>query len=153
MALEIERKFLVHKDKLPKNLQGKRYVQGYLKHDKSCVVRVRIVEDDAFLTIKGAKVGISAPEFEYAIPVDDARGLLELASQAPIEKIRYLYTHQNHLWEIDIFEGVNEGLIVAEIELSSEEESFAKPDWLSKEVSDDNRYSNAALNLNPFTSW
>lgn len=153
MAVEIERKFLVHKDKLPKDLEGKRYVQGYLSHEKNCVVRVRIVEDTAFLTIKGAQTGISKTEFEYSIPVEDARGLLELAQQAPIEKIRYLYPYQGHLWEIDVFEGVNEGLIVAEIELSTEDEAFEKPDWLSKEVSNDGRYSNAALNLKPYTSW
>lgn len=153
MALEIERKFLVHKEKLPKDLEGKRYVQGYLRHEKSCVVRVRIIEDKAFLTIKGQQEGISRAEFEYEVPVEDARGMLELASQAPIEKIRYLQHYQGHLWEIDVFEGVNNGLIVAEIELSSETESFVKPEWLSTEVSHDMRYTNASLNLNPYTSW
>jgi len=153
MALEIERKFLVHKEKLPSNLEGKRYVQAYLSHEKSCVVRVRIVEDKAYLTIKGQQEGISRAEFEYSVSVEDAQGMLELASQAPIEKIRYLHQHQGHLWEIDVFEGVNSGLIVAEIELSSEDEAFVKPEWLSSEVSHDMRYTNASLNLKPYNSW
>lgn len=153
MALEIERKFLVHKEKLPTDLKGKRYVQGYLSHQKNCVVRVRIAEDKAFLTIKGQQDGISRAEFEYSIPVEDAQGMLELASQAPIEKTRYLHQHQGHLWEIDVFEGANNGLIVAEIELSSEDESFAKPEWLATEVSHDMRYTNASLNLKPYTLW
>jgi len=153
MSVEIERKFLVFKDKLPQNLKGKRYVQAYLSHEKNCVVRVRIVEDAAYLTIKGEQTGISKAEFEYSIPVEEARGLLELCPQVAIEKVRYLYPYQGHLWEIDIFEGANQGLIVAEIELSSEEEAFEKPEWLSKEVSTDGRYSNAALSLKPFTSW
>ncbi len=169
MAVEIERKFLVQKDKLPQGMVGKRYIQGYLSHEKNCVVRVRIVEDvgknaskdvsedvgedKAFLTIKGKQVGISRAEFEYSIPVEEAWGLLNLAPQKPIEKTRYTVQHQGHQWEIDVFEGVNEGLIVAEIELESEEEAFKKPHWLGKEVSDDSRYSNAALNLTPYTIW
>ena len=153
MAVEIERKFLVHTEKLPQGLEGKRYIQGYLSHEKNCVVRVRIAEDTAFLTIKAAQSGISKAEFEYSIPLEEAQGLLELCPLAPIEKVRYLYSYQGHLWEIDIFAGANQGLIVAEIELSSEDEFFEKPEWLAQEVSEDGRYSNAALSLNPFTLW
>ncbi len=154
MALEIERKFLINKEKLPKLTDGKKLTQGYLSfHQPS--IRVRTASDEAFLTIKGSSNdgGISRSEFEYPLPLQDAKELLGECKGLLIVKTRYEIEHQGHIWELDIFEGENEGLIVAEIELTSADESFTLPSWVTTEVSTDTRYTNAALAQKPFKRW
>ena len=156
MGIEIERKFLISSDAWRSESDaGSQIVQGYLPTDASCAVRVRVAGDNAWLTIKGsAHGGVSRAEYEYAIPVDDAHGLLSTMARRPyVEKCRFRVLRGTHTWEIDVFEGDNLGLVVAEIELSSEAEAFARPDWLGAEVSADPRYSNAALVKHPYSSW
>jgi len=153
MAQEIERKFLVHSDKLPPLPSPKVIKQGYVPTEGT-TVRVRISNDNAFLTLKGRATGITRSEFEYAIPVTDAQAMLdELCTTPYITKKRYLIEHAGHTWELDIFEGENEGLIVAEIELESEDEVFEKPEWVAKEVSDNPCYRNVYLAGHPYTFW
>jgi adenylate cyclase len=145
MAKEIERKFLVDKDKLPPLSNPQNIIQGYIP-SSNATVRVRINNDKAFLTLKGKTKGISRSEFEYPIPIEDAKDILdELCIKPYIEKKRYNIHIGKHIWEIDVFEGQHEGLIVAEIELSSEDEAFEKPSWVIKDVSHDYRYKNAYL--------
>lgn len=154
MGQEIERKFRIVDDSYRKSAVGKRYRQGYLSTDKARTVRVRVVEDQAWLTIKGQTKGVTRSEFEYEIPAADAVTLLEsLCHQPVIDKTRYRIPHGNHVWEVDEFHGANEGLVVAEIELQSEDESFEKPDWLGKEVSGDPRYFNSNLIAHPYQDW
>lgn len=155
MASEIERKFLVDRDAWhPDPAQGKRYRQGYLSNDPARIVRVRIAGDQAFLTIKGVTTGIERLEFEYPIPVADADQLLsDLCIHPLIEKIRYRVPWGGHVWEVDVFEGDNAGLIVAEIELPGHDTPFSKPAWVGQEVSADPRYFNAALITHPFSQW
>lgn len=151
MGVEIERKFLVHKDALPPLGTPKRLEQGYLSHDP--VVRVRIARggtstsvgksDEAWLTIKG-KGTLSRAEFEYAIPHADASEMLAMCAR-PITKNRYLVKHGAHTWEVDEFFGALAGLWVAEIELDREDEAFDMPPWIAKDVTDDARYTNSAL--------
>jgi len=151
---EIERKFLVTDLGWKQKGQGRRFRQAYLSTDKQRVVRVRVVDDDAWLTIKGQTSGITRLEFEYAIPVEDAEHMLEsLCHQPVIDKTRYLLKHGDHTWEIDEFHGANEGLVVAEIELDSEEEHFERPEWLGEEVSGDPRYFNSNLIAHPYREW
>lgn len=151
---EIERKFLVTDLGWKRHSQGRRYRQAYLSTDSQRVVRVRVVDDDAWLTIKGQTSGISRLEFEYAIPVKDAEVMLQsLCHQPIIDKTRYLFKHGDHTWEIDEFHGANEGLVVAEIELDSEDEHFERPGWLGKEVSGDSRYFNSSLVAHPYREW
>ncbi len=155
MATEIERKFLL-KDSSWKNFadEGTAYSQGYLVGSKHASVRVRIQGERAFLNIKSATLDIKRQEFEYEIPMDDATEMLETLCDKPlISKTRYHIKNENHLWEIDVFEGDNKGLIVAEIELSDKNEAFVKPDWLGLEVSDDERYYNVCLVNHPFKNW
>lgn len=155
MPQEIERKYLVNNEqwqKLPKP-PGMFCRQGYLVNDADKVVRVRIMNDNAFLTIKGATAGISRDEYEYGIPVADAREMLDKYAASEISKTRYLIETGNHVWEVDEFSGDNEGLIVAEIELDSETEPVDPPSWTEKEVSDDERYFNSNLAINPFKHW
>jgi len=154
MGVEIERKFLIISDAYKEGAQGKVYRQGYLNTEKERIVRVRIVGDEAFLTIKGLSRGIQRTEFEYSIPLSDATQLLEDLCQKPlIEKTRYKVPFEGHTWEIDEFHGENEGLVVAEIELSHRKEHFSKPPWVGKDVSHDWRYFNSNLLVHPFTSW
>lgn len=155
MAKEIERKFLVIGDGWRENAVGTHYRQGYLNSVKERTVRIRTINDKAFLTVKGLTVGCARLEFEYSIPYDDCVKMLdELAEKPIIEKTRYKIPAGNGLtWEIDEFHGVNEGLIVAEIEIPSEETSFEKPDWLGEEVSSDPRYFNSNLVSHPYTTW
>lgn len=154
MPLEIERKFLpVNASWRSEVHQSYALRQGYLSSVPERTVRVRIRGDRGILTIKGRGAGISRPEFEYDIPHDEALVLLALCEQPLIEKVRYEVKRGDHLWEIDVFEGVNEGLILAEIELGAEDEVFERPDWLGTEVSDDRRYFNSSLVRKPFTSW
>jgi len=154
MATEIERKFLVTSDDY-KQLVSPWYVrQGYISISENKSVRVRIVGDRAFLTVKGESFGISRAEFEYEIPVDDAKEMLKnLCEYAPIEKYRYLIPFAGFQWEVDEFLGENKGLVIAEIELGSENEKFEKPTWIGDEVTGDDRYYNVNLNRNPFRNW
>lgn len=155
MGIEIERKFLVCNDNWRSAIiSEQRLVQGYLIHDSRLTVRVRIQGDAAQLTIKGATSGISRSEFEYAIPLADAEALLrELASTPLIDKTRYQVRCAESIWEVDVFAGANAGLIVAEIELPTEDAAFTRPEWLGAEVSDDPRYYNVNLAVQPFSSW
>ena len=153
MAKEIERKFLVNTSKLPTLSKGHIMKQGYIP-TQGITVRARISNDKAFLTLKGRATGLSRSEFEYPIPVEDAQQILnELCAHPLIEKTRYLIPYGKHTWELDIFEGENEGLIVAEIELSHEDESFEKPQWITQEVSYDTKYRNSNLINHPFSTW
>jgi len=153
MALEIERKFLVLDSPWKSLPQGALMQQGYLYASPEKVVRVRTEGDAAWLTIKGAMQGIARGEWEYAIPLADAVELLKLCDQPLIEKYRYRIPFENLLWELDVFIGANAGLVVAEIELDSEEQIFAKPDWMGAEVTSDSRYLNANLQKYPFSAW
>lgn len=151
--VEIERKFLVNPEKWTPVNKGTEIKQGYLSADKNRTVRVRIAGDLAFITIKGESRGISRTEYEYEIPKADAQVLLTMCLSEPIEKTRYLERVDNAVWEIDVFEGVNKGLILAEIELENESQNFTLPGWVGEEVSTDRRYFNSFLSLNPFTKW
>ena len=154
MGIEIERKFLLSADTWKELAQGTYYRQGYLNSQKERTVRVRTIGDTGFLTIKGISVGATRMEYEYEIPVEDARVLLsELCEKPLIEKKRYKIEFAGFIWEVDEFFGENEGLIVAEIELESEDQQFEKPEWVGKEVSGDPRYFNSSLIKNPFSSW
>lgn len=155
MFQEIERKFLVVGDFKSKAFQATEIKQGYLCRDKNMTVRVRIKGDKGYLTIKGKREGISRFEWEKEIAVDEALALLDLAEGGLIEKTRHLVknTDGKHVWEVDEFRGDNEGLIMAEIELTDENEPFDKPDWIGKEVSDDQRYYNSQLLKNPYKTW
>ena len=154
--IEIERKFLVTSDTYKKEaFSQKRIKQGYLSSVPERTVRVRTKGDKAFITIKGAsnETGMSRFEWEKEIPVDEANKLLLLCEKGVIDKTRFEVKTGNHIYEIDEFYGENKGLVVAEIELHSEDETFEKPNWLGKEVTNDNRYYNSNLSINPFTSW
>lgn len=154
MAVEIERKFLVHRDLLPVLPPGDTIIQGYIPALNRITVRVRVRSGRAWLTLKGASTGISRSEFEYEIPLADARAMLaELCQAGVIEKTRYEIEHAGMRWELDIFAGANAGLIVAELELPHEDQQFEKPAWVAEEVSADPRYSNQALLQNPWTWW
>lgn len=154
MAKEIERKFLVVGSAWRSLAQGTRYRQGYLNSDKARTVRIRTVGDQAFLTIKGPTIGMTRTEFEYPIPYDDCVTMLnDLAEQPVIDKIRYKIPMDGLIWEVDEFLGANEGLIVAEVELTSEDQAFEKPDWVGEEVSGDVRYYNSSLIKAPYTTW
>lgn len=152
MSIEIERKFLVIGDAW-REAPAVFYSQGYLNRDKARTVRVRIAGEEAFLTIKGQSVGASRAEFEYPIPVTDARNLLALCEQPLIEKYRRKISYEGFIWEVDEFLGENQGLVVAEIELPSEDAVFAIPKWVGAEVTSDPRYFNSNLSRLPFTRW
>lgn len=155
MALEIERKFLLLNDEWRKNVRESYHLrQGYLNAEQRCSVRVRTSGERAWLNIKGATVGAERLEFEYEIPLKDANTLLDQLSLGPvIEKTRYLVEVGRHTWEIDVFEGENAGLIVAEIELEHADEPFEKPTWAGGEVTHDIRYYNTMLARSPFKFW
>lgn len=154
MALEIERKYLVDLEKLGTLENGSRIKQGYLSTNKEAVVRVRVKNDKAYLTIKGSNIGVTRLEFEYEIPLDEANEMLNKLCQKPvIDKTRYLINHENHIWELDIFYGENEGLVVVEVELSSEDETIILPSWVKEEVTTDARYYNSNLMKLPFKDW
>jgi CYTH domain-containing protein len=153
MATEIERKFLVKSDAWREGAPGTEIRQGYLARDKQRSVRVRVAGDKAFITVKGAGEGISRSEFEYPVPLEDAREMLGLCLPSLIEKTRYERHHAGHLWEVDEFQGDNAGLIVAEIELEAEDRDFEKPEWVGEEVTDDSRYLNACLAERPWKDW
>ncbi|MBR1398390.1 MAG: CYTH domain-containing protein [Selenomonadaceae bacterium] len=153
MTTEIERKFLVNKNLFKPTGDGEYIAQGYLSSTPERTVRVRIKNNHGFLTIKGKNIGISRSEFEYEIPEPDARELLNLCEPSIIIKRRHIINVNNSIWEVDVFEGDNKGLIVAEIELQSEDEIFNRPDWLGDEVSNDARYYNSNLSKRSYNTW
>ena len=157
MALEIERKFLITGDFRADACGATRITQGYLCSTPERTVRVRVKGEKGFLTVKGKgnASGAARFEWEHEIPAEDARALLSLAEPGVIDKTRYLVPNTDgiHTWEVDVFHGENEGLVVAEIELADEHEPFHKPAWLGQEVTGDPRYYNAALARNPFKNW
>ncbi|WP_396178172.1 CYTH domain-containing protein [Flavobacterium sp.] len=153
---EIERKFLVRNDLFKFLAAAKKNIaQGYLNTNPERTVRIRIANEKAFLTIKGIgnESGMTRFEWEKEIPLDEAKSLLLLCEKGVIEKTRYEIPVGNHLYEVDEFYGENQGLIVAEIELTAENEAFEKPDWLGIEVTNNERYYNAYLSRNPFKDW
>ncbi len=156
MAIEIERKFLVKNEQFKLAAHKKvRIIQGYLSSVPERTVRVRTKGEKAFLTIKGigSESGASRYEWEQEITVDDAKALLLICESGVIDKTRYLVAQGEHTYEVDEFRGDNLGLIVAEIELKSENEIFTKPAWLAEEVTGDVKYYNAMLMKQPFTQW
>ncbi len=154
MGKEIERKFLVIGEDWRKLAKGTKYRQGYLNSMKERTVRVRTIDSDGFLTIKGPTVGATRSEYEYKIPGAEADEMLTNLCEKPlIEKFRYKIKQGDLTWEIDEFLGDNKGLIVAEIELQDENQAFDKPAWIGKEVTGDPRYFNSNLVKNPFSKW
>ena len=153
MPSEIERKFLVADDSWRDGTPGVGIAQGYLSQDPDRTVRVRIAGECAWLTIKGRTEGITRAEFEYGIPLEDARVLLGLCLPSVIDKTRHEISHAGHLWEIDVFHGDNDGLVIAEVELADESVSPELPPWVGAEVSADARYFNACLATAPFKKW
>jgi CYTH domain-containing protein len=153
MAKEIERKFLVVGEAWRKLAKGTLYRQGYLSTVKERTVRVRTIDDQGFLTVKGITVGATRLEFEYPIPVADSNKMLEICEQPLVEKYRFKIQHAGLIWEVDEFLGVNQGLIVAEVELQSETQTFEKPGWIGAEVTQDPRYFNANLIKHPYSKW
>lgn len=155
MGKEIERKYLVNHN-LWQNMQkpkGEFYRQGYLLTDPNKTIRVRQTTGKGSLTIKGLSVGATRPEFEYEIPVEDAKELLDKFSISELTKTRYKIIFENKVWEVDEFSGDNIGLIVAEIELTSEDESLVIPAWIDKEVTGQEKYYNSNLTLEPYKNW
>lgn len=152
MGTEIERKFLVRGSGWQTDAP-QRIVQGYLNRDKARTVRVRIAGAEAFLTIKGVTTGATRAEFEYPIPQADAEALLALCDGPLVDKLRHRVTHGELLWEIDQFLGDNAGLVVAEVELASEDQAVALPPWVVDEVTGDSRYYNSSLATHPFCQW
>jgi adenylate cyclase len=155
MGLEIERKFLVRNASWRDAVEDcEPILQGYLAEAGRATVRVRVKGDRGFLTIKGRTTGVTRSEYEYAIPIEDARAMLETLSSLPIiDKVRHRVRCGGHLWEVDVFAGENAGLVLAEIELESENEAFEVPDWAGVEVSDDPRYYNSNLARHPVSRW
>lgn len=161
MAIEVERKFLVTGDAW----RGAAHevlpmAQGYLNDAASLdsgamrsSVRVRISGDRAWLNIKSVEIGPSRQEFDYPVPVEDARALLALCVGGTVDKRRHLVRHGGHVWEVDEFLGDNAGLVVAEVELGAVDEAFERPEWLGEEVTDDARYYNLALATHPYSHW
>ena len=155
MAKEIEKKYLVKNDNY-KCLSSVTYIQqGYITTKKEGVVRVRVKDSEGYITIKGQNQGAVRLEYEYEIPVSEAKEIIENLCQKPVvEKKRYTYkADDGHLWEIDEFFGENEGLVVAEIELSTEDEEYVVPDWIGEDVTFDMRYYNSNLLQNPYKNW
>ncbi len=154
MGIEIERKFLLIGEAWKELGAGTAYRQGYLSAVKERTVRVRTIDHQGFLTIKGISVGATRLEYEYEIPLADANAMLdELCEKPLIEKNRYKIEYGGFTWEVDEFFGENDGLVVAEIELDSEDQSFKKPNWVGQEVTGDVRYFNSNLIKQPYSQW
>ena len=155
MAVEIERKFLVNRSVWENSNKGTRefYQQGYVVSEPGKTIRVRLTETSGYITIKGPTTGISKPEFEYAIPKEDASQLLQMFCTSIVSKWRNKVHYRGKLWEIDEFLELNEGLMIAEIELKDEDEVFDLPEWIASEVTGDKRYSNSNLATNPYKNW
>ncbi len=154
MHVEIERKFLL-KQPIPSSLltNGTLYIQGYLCKNSEKTIRVRIAGEKAYLTIKGKTVGCSKSEYEYEIPVAEAEELLLLCEDKLIRKTRHVIPYASHRWDVDVFHEENDGLILAEIELASENERFELPAWAGEEVTQDFRYYNSYLSEHPYRLW
>ena len=152
MAAEIERKFLVVGDGW-QDAESTYYCQGYLNRDRQRTVRVRIAGNKAMLTVKGINTGARREEYEYPIPIEDAKQMLEICERPIVEKYRRIVPFKGFNWEVDQFLGDNSGLIIAEIELESEEQEFDRPDWVGREVTYEPRYFNANLSMTPFNTW
>lgn len=150
---EIERKYLIKEDKYIPTGKGIMIKQGYLSVDAGRVVRVRVADKKGFITIKGKMEGITRDEFEYEIPKKEAEKMLGMCLNNAIEKIRYIENFNGMTWEIDVFEKDNKGLVLAEIELESEDQRFDLPIWIKKEVTHDKRYYNSWLSVKPFKTW
>lgn len=150
---EIERKFLVDTEKWKPVGEGKKMKQGYLSVDPARTVRIRIVGDKAFLTVKGKSEGIKRIELEYKIPIHEAEGLMKMCLDFPVGKTRYLEEKSGLVWEIDVFGGENRGLVLAEVELKYEDQQVDLPVWIEKEVSEDKCYFNSWLSQHPFSEW
>jgi adenylate cyclase len=154
MGTEIERKFLVKSDAWRSQGVGKRYCQGYVFQSADVTVRVRIAGAQGYLTLKGKAENYIRPEFEYEIPVDDAQEMLDLWCQPRIvEKVRYRILYGDLVWEVDEFEGLNQGLILAEVELSTADQAINLPEWVGQEVSEQDRFYNSSLALHPYSLW
>ncbi len=155
MAQEIEHKFLLSNNDWKNHIhKSSEYKQGYLISDNKRSIRVRISNNKAWLNIKSATIGTLRQEYEYEIPLEEGKEILSTLCEKPIiEKTRYFVPYKQHIWEIDVFSGDNEGLIVAEVELSKVGELFARPDWLGKEVTEDIRYYNNQLCKNAYKNW
>tara|TARA_B100000809_G_scaffold33236_2_gene29051 strand:- start:1510 stop:1974 length:465 start_codon:yes stop_codon:yes gene_type:complete len=154
MPIEIERKFLVAKADWKLKINKETLIkQGYLSSKPERSVRVRIAGEKGIITIKGKTIKTTRAEYEYEIPLVDAINLMDLCEKPLIEKTRYNVLENGNLWEVDVFEGDNKGLTVAEIELESEEQEFVLPKWIGQEVSHENRYYNASLIKHPFITW
>lgn len=153
MGKEIEHKFLVQNDQWRTSEAGHPCRQGYLYAGARGTVRVRVMADRAYLTIKGRATGITRDEFEYEIPPADAESMLSLCEGLIVEKTRFLVPHGRHTWEVDVFAGPNAGLVLAELELSDENEAFDLPPWVGENVSLDRRYANAYLSQHPYSTW
>ena len=155
MALEIERKFLVKGDFMPDVISSLRIVQGYLASSPTASVRIRIYGEKGYMTVKGrmSESGMSRFEWEKEIPADEALSLLRLCAGGVIDKVRHIVPFAGHNFEVDVFGGANDGLVLAEVELSSEDEAFEKPSWLGQEVTGDMRYHNSMLLKHPYKKW
>ncbi len=155
MPVEIERKFLVDRELWNQEApEGHTHIrQGYLLSQPGKSVRVRVAGSQGFITIKGKGQGLSRPEYEYEIPLEEAQELIDHFADHVVEKVRHYVHYRDKVWEVDQFEGENAGLMVAEIELSSEGETFEKPAWVDKEVTHDPKYLNAQLSQKPYNQW
>lgn len=155
MGKEIERKYLVDHSKWQQIVkpEGQHYRQGYLLMDPNKTIRIRVTSTKGFLTIKGLSVGATRPEYEYEISINDANELLDSFSISELTKIRYKIPYKNKTWEVDEFLDDNKGLIIAEIELKSEDESFDIPSWVGKEVTGVEKYYNSNLTIFPYRKW
>jgi len=155
MAIEIERKFLIANDEWRHDADdGIQITQGYMGGNEKSSVRIRVNGESANINIKGKTIGAKRSEYEYVIPLEDADEMLTTLCDRPyIDKTRYHVKYQGHLWEVDVFAGENEGLVVAEIELSTVKETFVLPSWLGEEVTEDPRYYNIYLVTHPYKSW
>ncbi len=154
MALEIERKFLVKSSSFKNEAESKKmYQQGYIEGAANATVRVRVIEDKGFITIKSKAVNFTRNEYEYEIPLADAQEMLAKLCGNKVEKYRYVVWHEGNRWEVDEMLGENEGLVVAEIELEDENATFSLPEWVGKEVTQDIRYRNSYLAEKPYKTW
>lgn len=155
MAVEIEHKYLVESGLWNSVVPNKivNIKQGYLSSDPNVSVRVRVLDDKGFVTVKGKTLGAKRLEFEYEIPLVDAEQMLREFGQRCVEKKRHYVLIENKIWEVDVFEGLNEGLIIAEIELTSEDERYFKPDWVTLDITQDYKYSNSNLAIHPYSTW
>ena len=155
MPIETEHKYLVNYELWQQIIPNKsvHIKQAYLLTDPNKTIRIRTAVNAGFFTIKGKTISASRPEFEYEIPIEEANQLIENFCSELIEKTRHYVVQENKTWEVDVFEGMNAGLIIAEIELVDEHEEYTKPNWVTQNVTDDPQYFNSNLSLKPFTTW